>query len=400
MAHYKYLIIGGGMTGDAAVRGIRKVDADGSIGMISAEPDPPYKRPPLSKALWKGKTLDSIWSKTEALGADLHLGRTVEAIEPANKRVVDDRGAEYTYDKLLLATGGKPRRLPFGDGSINYFRTVQDYRNLRADADQGQRFAVIGGGFIGSEIAAALMMNGKEVVMVFPEEGICSRIFPRDLWQFLNDYYRAKGAELLTDATAIGVEPRGEQFAVKTRGVKDGGERDVLVDGVVAGLGIEPNIDLARQTGLKVENGIVVDEFLRTSAPGIFAAGDVASFANPALGKRLRVEHEDNANTMGRIAGQNMTGELTPYNHLPFFYSDLFDLGYEAVGELDPRLETMSDWKEPYREGVVYYLRDGRVGGVLLWNVWGQVEAARRVIAEPGPFRPEDLKGRLPEDDR
>jgi NADPH-dependent 2,4-dienoyl-CoA reductase/sulfur reductase-like enzyme len=145
-----------------------------------------------------------------------------------------------------------------------------------------------------------------------------------------------------------------------------------------------------------VENGIVVDDFLRTSAPDVYAAGDVANFANPALGHRLRVEHEDNANTMGSLAGRGMAGAPEPYQHLPFFYSDLFDLGYEAVGETDSRLATVADWREPHREGVIYYLRDGRVRGVLLWNTWGQVDAARRLIAEPGPFHAEELRGRLP----
>ncbi len=166
---------------------------------------------------------------------------------------------------------------------------------------------------------------------------------------------------------------------------------------MVAGLGIIPSVELPRAAGLAVENGVVVDELLRTSQPDVFAAGDVAAFNSPALGRRIRVEHEDNANTMGRQAGRSMAGQAEPYHHLPFFYSDLFDLGYEAVGEVDSRLETVVDWQEPYKTGVVYYLKEGRVRGVLLWNVWEQVEAARRLIAEPGPFRPEDLKGRLPE---
>ena len=153
---------------------------------------------------------------------------------------------------------------------------------------------------------------------------------------------------------------------------------------------------LAEQAGLAVEDGILVDEHLRTSQEAIYAAGDVARFPNPALGRRVRVEHEDNANTMGAAAGRNMAGAARPYTHLPFFYSDLFDLGYEAVGDLDAGLETVADWKEPHREGVVYYLGDGRVRGVLLWNVWEQVDAARRLIAEPGPFRAQDLPGRLP----
>jgi NADPH-dependent 2,4-dienoyl-CoA reductase/sulfur reductase-like enzyme len=145
-----------------------------------------------------------------------------------------------------------------------------------------------------------------------------------------------------------------------------------------------------------VENGIRVDSFLRTNLPNIYAAGDVASFHNPALDKWLRVEHEDNANTMGELAGRAMAGETVSYDYIPSFYSDLFELGYEAVGEVDARLETVADWKVPYREGVVYYLRDGRVRGVLLWNVWDQVDAARRLIAETAPFKAAQLKGRLP----
>jgi 3-phenylpropionate/trans-cinnamate dioxygenase ferredoxin reductase component len=165
---------------------------------------------------------------------------------------------------------------------------------------------------------------------------------------------------------------------------------------VVAGLGIAPNTDLAKSVGLAVDDGIVVDEWLRTSHTDIYAAGDVAAFHNPALGKRVRVEHEDNANVMGRAAGEAMAGKGQPYHHLPFFYSDLFELGYEAVGDLDARLDTVADWKEPYREGVVYYLQPGRVRGVLLWNTWDQVDNARKLIADPGPFSPQDLKGRLP----
>ena len=164
---------------------------------------------------------------------------------------------------------------------------------------------------------------------------------------------------------------------------------------VVAGLGIEPDVELAVAAGLAAANGIVVDEHLRTAHPDVYAAGDVANVFSPALDRRVRVEHEDAATTMGRAAGRAMAGDETPYAHLPFFYSDLFDMGYEAVGILDARLETVSDWKEPFREGVVYYLQDGRVRGVLLWNVWGQVDAARQLIAQPGPVRPEDLRGRI-----
>jgi NADPH-dependent 2,4-dienoyl-CoA reductase/sulfur reductase-like enzyme len=390
MQHYKYLIVGGGMTGDAAVQGIRSVDAAGRIGIISTEPDPPYNRPPLSKTLWKGESLDSIWRKSGHHEVTLLLGRTVASIDAANKQVVDTQGHRYSWEKLLLATGGTPRRLPFGGDHIVYFRTVADYRKLRELANKGRRFVVIGGGFIGSEITAALAMNQKEVTAVFPGKNIGDRVFPQELAEFISAFYRQKGVELLTGEQISGLEERDGQLALRTSS-----GRELLVDGVVAGIGIEPNVELASAAGLKVKNGIVVNEFLQAAHPDIFAAGDVAAFFNPLLGERIRVEHEDNANTMGHVAGRNMAGEMERYHHLPSFYSDLFELGYEAVGQLDSRLQTFADWKQPNKEGVIYYLHNGRVRGVLLWNVWGKVDAARALIAEPGPFGVQNLKGRI-----
>jgi 3-phenylpropionate/trans-cinnamate dioxygenase ferredoxin reductase subunit len=389
MLHYNYLIIGGGMTADAAVQGIREVDSKGTIGLIGAEHDPPYNRPPLTKGLWKGKPFESIWRHTDAHNVRLHLGCRAQTIDVQHRQITGDTGQTYMYDKLLLATGGQPRRLPFGDALIVYYRTVEDFRWLHAAAEHGRQFAVIGGGFIGSEIAAALAMNEKEVTMVFPDLGICSRMFPYELSHFLSDFYREHGVEVLLGETVTGVERRGEQFVLRAS------SQELVVDGVLAGIGIEPDVELARQAGLAVDNGIVVDELLQTSHPDIYSAGDVAAFYNPALDRRLRVEHEDNANTMGRLAGRNMAGETEPYHHLPYFYSDLFELGYEAVGEVDSRLDTVADWEEPYRKGVVYYLRQDRVRGVLLWNVWGQVDAARELIAAHKTLHPEDLKGLL-----
>jgi NADPH-dependent 2,4-dienoyl-CoA reductase/sulfur reductase-like enzyme len=391
MRNYKYLIVGGGMTADAGVSGIRELDSKGSLAVISAELDPPYDRPPLSKKVWKGESLDKIWRHTNEHNVDLHLGRTVKVIDVQKKTMTDDQKEVYSFDKLLLATGGSPRRLPFGGNDIIYFRTLGDYRRLRDWTTKGKRFAVIGGGFIGSEIAAALATNQKDVVLLFPGSGICDRVFPCDLSQFLNDFYRQKGVEVCNGESAVGLEKRGEQFVLKTQS-----RREMVVDGVVAGVGIQPNLELARMARLQTGDGVVVDEFLCTSRPDIYAAGDVASFYNPALDRRLRVEHEDNANTMGRLAGRNMAGSREGYDHLPSFYSDLFELGYEAVGELDSRLSTLADWKEPHREGVVYYQKEGRVRGVLLWNVWGQIDAARELIASKQPFSSEDLKHKLP----
>jgi NADPH-dependent 2,4-dienoyl-CoA reductase/sulfur reductase-like enzyme len=395
MPAYQYLIIGGGMTADAAVAGIRQVDSTGSIGLISAELHPPYDRPSLSKGLWKDKPLKTIWRKTAIREAAYHPGCKALTLDPAQKQVTDDRGTHYSYGKLLLATGGTPRRLPSTTDSILYFRTLDDYHYLRQLAQEKQRFAVIGGGFIGSEIAAALAMNGKDVVLIFPQQGIGRRIFPPDLSRFLNDFYRQKGVEVRPGETVATVDNPGGKFVVKTRAVQGGGEQEMVVDAVVAGLGIQPNVELAQAAGLTVGDGISVDTALRTSDPDIFAAGDVAEFFCPALGKSFRVEHEDNANTMGEAAGRSMAGQPVSYDHLSYFYSDLFELGYEAVGDVDSQLETVADWREPYREGVVYYLQEGRVRGTLLWNVWERVDAARNLIREAKPFQAEDLEGRL-----
>jgi NADPH-dependent 2,4-dienoyl-CoA reductase/sulfur reductase-like enzyme len=234
-------------------------------------------------------------------------------------------------------------------------------------------------------------MNGKKVTMLFPDEGIGARVFPRELSQYLNDFFREKGVEVLTGENVKDLKKSKGSYLLKT----DQGHH-VPVDGVIAGIGILPNVELARSAGLKIGNGILVDEMLRTDHPDIFAAGDVAESSQRTLGKRLRVEHEDNANMMGKQAGRNMAGASEPYHHLSYFYSDLFELGYEAVGELDPHLETFVDWKEPFKKGVIYYLADGRVRGVLLWNVWDSVPAARALITEPGPFKTADLKNRLP----
>lgn len=397
MKHYKYLIVGGGMTADAVVSGIYKVDPQGTIGLISAENHPPYKRPPLTKDLWKGKPAEKIWLKTQKEGVELHLGREVISLNTQTKSLRDDEDNEYTYDKLLLATGGSPRKLPFGGKSINYYRTFEDYKQLSQTTGHGHRYVIIGGGFIGSEISAALAMNDESVTIIFPESGIGANIFPSDLSRFLNKYYQQQGVEVISGELVKKIEERNKILAIQT----DNG-REILAEHIVAGIGIHPNTKLAETAGIDHGDGILVDEYLHTSHADVFAAGDVANFYNPALDKRMRVEHEDNAYTMGQIAGRNMARqalgqEEERYDHLPFFYSDLFDLGYEAVGELNSSLDTFADWQDQFQKGVIYYLKDGRVRGVLLWNVWGQVGAARKLIAEPGPFKPEDLRGRLPE---
>jgi 3-phenylpropionate/trans-cinnamate dioxygenase ferredoxin reductase subunit len=386
MQHSRYLIVGGGLTADGACKGIREVDPDGAIVLVGEEPHAPYARPPLSKALWKGEAENTIWRGTEELGVDLRLGRRIVGLDLGGRVATDAEGQRYHYERLLLATGGRPRRLPYGDDVI-YFRTLDDFRRLRTLAGRGAQFVVIGGGFIGSEIAAALALNGCPVTMVFPEPGIAARIFPGELSTRLNDYYRNRGVEILPGASVAGIE--------RDR-ITLGDGRTLEADAVVAGIGIEPNVELAAEAGLPVANGIVVDALGRVGGRGdVFAAGDVARFPIPALGGDLRVEHEDHAKSHGRRVGANMAGTAEPYDHLPFFYSDLFDLGYEAVGELDSRLQTIVELGELGDEGLVYYLDDdGRPRGVLLWNLFGHVDEARELIQAGQSIRPRALAER------
>jgi 3-phenylpropionate/trans-cinnamate dioxygenase ferredoxin reductase component len=376
LAHFHYVVVGGGMTADAACRGIRDRDPERTIGLFAAEQHPPYARPPLSKALWAGKEEASIWRGTEDLGVSIHLGRPIAFLDPTAHRVAEADGTAHTYERLLLATGGSPRRLAGADGVVHY-RTLDDFRRLRPLAAPGTRIVVVGGGFIGSEIAAALVSNGADVTMLFPEAGIGARLFPAALSSYVNDYYREKGVEVLPGELVAGVDARDSGFTVRT---ESGSSLDA--DAVVAGLGIVPDTALAEAAGLPVDDGVLVDEQGRVQGhEDVFAAGDVARFPVPALGGTRRVEHEDHANTHGRLVGANMAGEALVYDHLPFFYSDLFDLGYEAVGDVDARLTTVESWAEPSRKGVVGYVDDdGRARGFLLWDTWGKVDAARDLV--------------------
>ncbi len=389
MNEYTYLIVGGGMAASAAETSIRAVDAHGSIGVISQESSLPYERPPLTKGLWQGKTKEQEIIREEPADTDLVLGRKVVQLLPDQRQVYDDGDTVYGYDKLLLATGGKPKRLPLDDDNqIHYCRTLNDYRRLRNLTETYSRFAVIGGGFIGSEIAAALKMQQCEVTMVFPDPGLCANIFPEDLATFLNHYYEDKGIRVLANEELVAMEGHVGNFRLQMQS-----GQDLNVDAMVAGIGIEVNTQLAEDAGMDVMDGVLVDRHLQTSDPHIYAAGDIVNFFDPILRERRRVEHEDNALTMGAVAGRNMAGDAQPYEHSPMFYSDLFDLGYEAVGKLDSSLTTVEDWQDKYQKGVVYYLKDDQVRGVLLWNVWDQVDTARDLIAKGDSIIPENLIG-------
>src|SRR5258706_8846735 len=290
----RYLIIGGGMTADAAARAIRESDPSGSSGIFPNAHNPPNNRPPLSKGLWKGDDPEKVWRGTDKIGVELRLARHATAVNTKQKLVTDDRGNVVSYEKLLLATGGTPRQLPMQTGQIIYYRTFDDYLRLRALANEKLRFAVLGGGFIGSEIAAALRLVDRDVTMLVPEDGIGARVFPADLSHFLVDYYREQGVDVRTGEGLAGLQQSAGKVMVRTTHGKE-----IPADVIVAGLGIQPNVQLAEQAGLRVENRNVVDELLMTSAPDVFAAGDGAHFFKPAPWTRSRVEHEDHAQAVG-----------------------------------------------------------------------------------------------------
>lgn len=394
--HFQYIIVGGGLAGATATEGIRERDRTGSVALFGKEQHLPYDRPPLSKGLWSGRSkLDSLPIHDEAFyksyGVHLFLGREITTIDRKKKQIFDREGDRFTYDKLLLTTGGAPRTLSFGEGAVHYYRTIDDYLSLRKAAEQLEQFLLIGGGFIGAELAAALTQIGKNVTMAFPDHVLLQRVLPEDLALFVTDYYREKGVKIVNDDVPTGIERSNGMTIATTKG-----GLSLQAEIAVAAIGLNLHTEMAKRAGLKIENGIAVNTFLQTSDPDIYAAGDIASFPSPSLEKTVRVEHWNNAQVQGKHAGENMAGANKPYTYVPYFYSDLFDLGFEAVGELDPRLKTFADWKEEFREGVVYYIDNGRVKGVLLWNVWEKVDAARDLINRKKIFnRLEDLRDRM-----
>jgi NADPH-dependent 2,4-dienoyl-CoA reductase/sulfur reductase-like enzyme len=393
MKEYKYIIVGGGMTGSSAVMGIRKNDPDGTIAVISKEPYKPYNRPPLSKGLWDGKDIEGIMRPIEKYDVDLFLETRVERIEPDEKWILTDKDETFKYGKILIATGGEPIQLPGAPEGVISYRTRADYEELNELAKTKQTFCVIGGGFIGSEIAAALTKNDKDVTMIFPEIGISGLLFPDDLSKFLDNYYREQGVNILNGCLVDSISKSGDEYKVEFHNIDTAEVSKSEFDVIVVGIGLKPNLDLAKDAGLEVDDGILVNEFLQTSKPDIYAAGDVANFMNYGLKKRMRVEHEDNANTMGLIAGKNMAGDKIKYDHMPFFYSDLFDLGYEAVGEMNKDFTIVSDWIEPYKKGTIYYLDDNKIVGLIFWNLWGKVDQGREIIQEGKEYKDKDLKG-------
>ena len=384
--HYDYLIVGAGLAGVSAVTGIREVDPHRSIAIIGAEHQPPYDRPPLSKKLWSGDlqvrdTLLHDQGFYDNNGVKLLLGRQIISLTPDIKSVADNQGQTYRFDKLLLATGGVPKVLPVPGGSsegVFYYRLLDDYQRMRSEAAEGKSALIVGGGFIGSEMAAALRINKLDVTMIYPSAYLCHRVFPEDLGLALEHIYESRGIRILKGQRPLSIERKGARFVVQP----SSGAR-IDCDIVIIGVGISPAAELAESAGLRTADGVVVDEYLQTSHPDIYAAGDNARFPYQVLGQRMRVEHWDNALNQGKQAGRNMAGAHEAFTYMPFFFSDLFEFGYEAVGEVDSGLDVVADWQNKYTTGTLYYLRNGIIRGVMMCNVWDRVEPARDLIRRP-----------------
>lgn len=398
MDNYDILIIGAGPAAAGVISGIRETDTTSTIGLFGAESTPPLYRPDLSKTLWleEGKTLADSYLLGDEPGATLHLGVQVTAINTGAHTVTLEGGTDVGYGTLVLATGSGPLRLGASTGPrVVTYRSADDYETLHTAAIPGTHAVIIGGGYIGAEITSALVQNDVKVTMVMPEDYVQERMFPTELAQKVTAGFKERGVEIVKgffqSATAT------DESA--TVSLKDGTQ--IEGDVAVLGVGVSPRADLAEAAGIEVDHGIVVDEALRTSAPDVYAVGDVAVYPDVLLGRR-RVEHIDNAETMGTTAGQIIAGAQNAYTHTPFFWSDLFDDGYEAIGDLDASLETFVDWNDDETAAVIYYVgtgeNAGQVRGVLLWNTWDSVDKAEELIRQTkdSPVASaSDLKGRI-----
>src|SRR3989338_8974484 len=362
---YDYRIVGGGLAGASAVQGIREIDPLGTALLIGEETHLPYDRPPLSKKLWLGKKkIEDIFLHGREFydknAVTMTLGMKAAKIDPGAKMVCGANGERHGFGKLLLATGCAPRRLAIPGGDLEgicYFRNLDDYLQIRNQAAEGKSALIVGGGFIGSELAAVLSAT-LNVTMLFPDAYPCSRVFPDYLGRAVQRRFQEHGINILGSDKPVSFSKSGGRFLTRTASGKT-----IESDLVIAGIGVVPEMELAQVAGLEVGNGIVVNQYLQTSHPEIYAAGDNAYFPYQALGQSMRIEHWDNALNQGRSAGRNMAGAGEPFTYQPYFFSDLFDLGYEATGEVDSRLDTFADWQKENETGLIYYLRDGKVSG-------------------------------------
>jgi 3-phenylpropionate/trans-cinnamate dioxygenase ferredoxin reductase component len=372
MDESKFVILGGGMVaGYAAKEWVNLGLKPEELAVLSADTTIPYERPPLSKGFLAGKdTEDSIRINTEDFyrqhGIQVKLGCAISGIDAKRKRLVLQRGGEYGFDKLILATGARPRVLEIVGADLEnvyYLRSLEDSKMIRERAEAVKRAVVIGGGFIAMEVAAVLAQKGIEVTMVLREERIWSRIFTPQMSSFFESYYAARGVRIVK--SAVVTELRGSG-AVKM--VVLGGAPPISCELVVAGIGVQPVTDIFAGSNIEVGDGIIVNEYLETNQPGIYAAGDVANYQDLLFAKRRRVEHWDNAVSQGQYCARVLMGERTPFRHVPYFFSDIFDRSYEYWGDSSDAEEVVHRGDFSSSSISVWWLRQNRVVAAFTMN--------------------------------
>lgn len=331
------VILGGGMVaGYAAKQLVELTLRHGELAILSADNAVPYERPPLSKSFLAGKdTEDAIKINPENFykehGIEIRLECEVAAVDVKRKRLVIKNGDEFGFQKLIIATGARPRTLNITGSTLRnlfYLRSIRDSKDIRDAAEKAKRAVVIGGGFIGMEVAAVLAQKGIEVTMVINDDHVFKRLFSPEMARFFESYYAARGVRLIKSMSVK--ELRGGD-SVSSVVLRDG--QIVQSDLVVAGIGVLPAIEMVTKSGLEIGDGILVNEYLQSSHPDVFAAGDVANYPDVLFGKRRRVEHWDNAVSQGQYCARSLMGERTPFKHVPYFFSDVFDLSYEYWGD-------------------------------------------------------------------
>ena len=397
MAAPTYVIVGASLAGAKAAEALRDEGYDGALVLVGEEPELPYERPPLSKEILKGEkgrekafVHEESWYAEQ--GIDLRLGARATALDPHARTVELAGGERLAYAKVLLATGSAPRRIdvPGADlEGIAYLRRIGEAEALRDALATGGSVAIVGGGWIGLEVAAAARHHGVQVTLVEPQPTPLHAALGPEVGKVFARLHRAHGVDLRTGVGVTGFEGAGGRVT----GVRTADGALISADLVVVGVGIRPDVELAETAGVEVDNGVVVDEWLRTSVPDVYAAGDVANAHNPLLGTRLRVEHWANAANQGAAAGRSMAGGGEPYAKLPYFFTDQYDLSMEYHGHVDrdgaDRVVLRGD--PDGGSWLAFWLRGGRVLAGMNVNDWDAADGIKRLARERAEVDPDRL---------
>jgi 3-phenylpropionate/trans-cinnamate dioxygenase ferredoxin reductase subunit len=378
-----FVIVGAGMAGGKAAETLREEGFDGRVVLVGAEPHRPYERPPLSKDYLRGEAEQPAWLQEDegwyaANNVELRTSSVVQSIDAGAKAVVLGGGERIDYDRLLLATGGEPRALPVPGGDlegVHLLRTIEDSNGIRALFDGGGRLVVIGGGWIGCEVAASARQKGMDVTLIESLELPLLRVLGPELGGFYRGVHEDQGVEMLLGAGVDAIEGAGRAERVR---LSDGKTIDCAA--VVVGIGVAPRTELVDGIA-RVDNGVVVDERLQSSADGIFACGDIANAAHPVFTQHVRVEHWANALEQGPAAARSMLGKDVSYDKVPYFFSDQYDVGMEYAGLHDPNAdELVVRGDMGSREFVAFWVRGDRLMAGMNVNVWDVSDPIQELV--------------------